>query len=336
MSQRFSFLSICTALVATAALSVSSPAAADHQCSGAVKYRLWQENNVGWYEFGETVEILEGEEGHLYLHVRSGGPTPYSTSAEIGYPAAIGLGGDSHKVRRHVKMQAQDHRDRRAGRVIFTAQEPGTVYLGYELVGVKTPGRLHDVPRDCLRGRVAIRVLPRRGGHGGTVHGPREAQSSALQVVESLYRGMLRRERHGEDPWEFVDQVDREGRRGVEEVARQLLVSSEFRYQALRRTEQQRAERSRSLEQLREWLLFDIYRDLYGLLEPSRQEVDEDLRDLDNCLSSDRYAEQACTQLSRNLVTHRLFFENHRALLDDLGGRDVRRRDRPRDRYRRP
>ena len=335
MSQRFSLSGTWTAFAAAAVLCLSSSAAADQRCSGEVKYRLWQEDNVGWYEFGETVEILEGEEGHLYLHVRSGGPTPYSTSADIGYPAALGMGGDSHKVRRHVKMQAQDNRDRRAGRVIFTAQEPGTVYLGYELVGVKTPGKLHNVPGNCRRGRVAIRVLPRRGGHG-PVHDPHEAQASALQVVESLYRGILRRERHGEDPWEFVDQVDREGRRGVEEVARQLLVSSEFRYQALRRTEQQRAERSRNLEQLREWLLFDIYRDLYGLLEPNRQDVDEDLRDLDTCLSSDRYAEEACTQLSRNLVTHRLFYENHRDLLEDLGGRGIRDRNRPRDRYRRP
>ncbi len=339
MSQQFSFFGKCAALAAAAALCASSAAVAEHRCSGAVKYRLWQEDNVEWYEFGETVEILEGEEGHLYLHARSGGPTPYSTSADIGYPSAMGMGGDSHQVRRHVKMQAQDKRDRRAGRVIFTAEQPGTVYLGYDLVGVKAPGKIQDVPAECRVGKVAIRVLPRRGaggghGHGGPV-GP-GTQASAQRVVETLYRGLLRRERHGDDPRDFVDQVDRQGRRGVEEVARQMLVSSEFRYQALRRTEEQRSERSRDLEQLREWLLFDIYRDLYGLLEPTRREIDEDLKDLDTCLSSDRYAKDSCAQLSRNLVSHRLFYERHQQALDNLQGQGRRDRGRDRDRYRRP
>lgn len=304
----------------------SSASAAD--CP-AVKYRLWQKDGFSWYDHGETVEIEQGTEGHLYLHVRGKGPTPYSTSAEIGYPSAFKLGGDSYRVREHLRMNQQNAEDLRAGRIRFTAEKPGTVHLGYELKSAKPPGDLGVLRRGCRVDRVAIRVLG-----DGPVAGDRDddrddreaaPQAAAREIVEVLYRGLLRRERHGEDSRSFVDQVERNGRRGIEAVAESIMTSSEFRYKALERTEDQRAERSRDLAELRQWLLQDMYRDLYGHLEPSSREVEDDLEDLDACLSSERYSEEACSRLASNLVTHRLFEERYRDELRYMGRYDGRR-----------
>ena len=330
--QRLSLGTSSAALALVAAFFAAPAAWADRSCSD-IKYRLWQEHQVTWYDYGETVEIRTGEEGHLYLHVEGKGPTPYSAGADMGYPSGFGLGGDSHQVRRHVKMRAQDDRDRRAGRLQFTAEEPGTAYVGYNLVSVKVPGDIKSVAPRCRLDKVAIRVLPRDAGR--QPQPPQDSRAAALEVTEMLYRSLLRRERHGGDPRSFVDQIDEQGKHGIEAVAEAMLVSQEFRHQALLRTQQQRTDRSRDLAELREWMLRDMYRDLYGLLEPSPREIDEDLADLDTCLSSDRRSEAACARLSHHLVSHRLFFERNQELLDEL--RPRRHRDRrPRDRYRRP
>ena len=318
-----------TALGLTAAAMLASlgaaPAAAQ-ECP-AVKYRLWQQHQEVWYEHGETVEIVEGEEAHLYFHVRSRSKNPYGTHAEIGYPADYGFNIKSKDVRRHVRMKPQNDKDRTSGRLRFTAEEAGSTHLGYRLIDIKEPGKLDDVRKRCHVGSVPVRVIssaPER-----PVDRPQTTRSASRELVEVLYRSFLRRERHGEDPKSFVDLVRRQGRRGLEDVAETMTTSEEFRYEALDRIERDRRTRGREdLADLREDLLYDMYRDLYGNLDPSEREVDEDLEDLDLCLSSERDARDACARLGRNLVSHRLFQERHRDLLDDLEARDFNRRDR--------
>ena len=116
LNSTFSRFSAASALLMAA---LSSPAAVAAGPCSEIQYRLWQEDEVSWFEHGETVEVLEGEEAHLYLHVRGKGSTPYSASADMGYPSAFQLGGDAYQVRRHLKMEAQDSSDRRAGRIRF-------------------------------------------------------------------------------------------------------------------------------------------------------------------------------------------------------------------------
>ena len=138
-------------------------------------------------------------------------------------------------------------------------------------------------------------------------------------------RWLLRRDRVASDPDAFVRDVMRDGRRGLERIAETMTVSEEFRYQALRRIEQERGG-SRSLDRLREALLDSIYRDLYGYLTPQRADRDADLEDLDVCLSSDRDSERACSTLGRNLVASSLFYEQHGGLIDRASGRRGGRR----------
>lgn len=318
--------------VLAAVATMPAPAQAEH-CD-TMKLRLWQKSGETWYEHGETVEIRAGQEGHLYLHVKGRGPTPYTARAEIGYPGSFGFGGDPHQIKRHVRMERQNDDDRRLGRVRFRAQEPGTVHLGYRVDGVKDPGDLRDLPRRCRTDRVAIRVIGDRHDDDRPT-----TRSAPREVVELLYRSLLRRERHGEDARSFVDTVRRQGSRGIAEVAESLLTSSEFRREALDRVQRDRPTRGRGLGELREKLLYEIYRDLYGSLEPSSREMDEDLEDLDICLSTDRDSRESCARLGRNLVNHDLFYERHDDLLRDLderrGDRQDRRRARGRDRGRR-
>lgn len=311
-------------------LLASTATSAEAQDCSALKYRLWQKSGVTWYDYGDTVEISAGTEGHLYLHVKGNGPTPYTARAEIGYPSAFGLGGDPHRVKRHVRMRAQDGDDRQVARIRFNADEPGTVRLGYRVDGVKAPGDLRDLGRRCRVGQVAIRVLG-RGGNDDRPDRP-TTRSASREVVELLYTSLLRRERHGEDSRSFVDQVARQGERAIEDVASSIMTSREFRYEVLDRLQRDRPNRGRELAELREDLLYEIYRDLYGNLEPTRREMDEDLEDLDICLSTDRDSERACERLARNLVTHELFYDRHEPLLDELEDRRGDRRDRRRAR----
>lgn len=318
-------LSVLAALGVGAAL-LPAEARADH-CD-TMRLRLWTKTSEVWYDYGETVEILAGQEGHLYLHVKGRGPTPYTARAEIGYPSAFGLGGNPHDIKRHVRMEQQNSDDRRVGRVRFRAAEPGTTHLGYRITGVKDPGDLRDLARGCRVDRVAIRVV-------GDSHDEPErptTRSASREVVELLYRSLLRRERHDGDARSFVEVVARQGSRGVEEVAESMLTSSEFRHQVLDRVQRDRPSRDRSLADLREKLLYEMYRDLYGNLEPSSREMDEDAEDLDVCLSTERDSRESCTRLARNLVTHDLFYERHGDLLDELDERREDRRDRRRGR----
>jgi hypothetical protein len=112
-----------------------------------------------------------------------------------------------------------------------------------------------------------------------------------------------------------------------------MVASTEFRNEALRRTEQKHGRRG--TDDLYRTLLDDIYRDLYGRSTPTRDEYESDLRDLENCLDSRRNQQPTCERLGRNLVGHRLFYDQNADLIDrveDGGGRRDRGRDRDRGR----
>lgn len=301
------------------------------QNCGNVSYRLWtKDGDTTWYRLGDTVEIESGREGHIYVHVDSRSKSPYSTRAEIGYPEKFGLSGRSTDVVRHVRMQAQNGEDRSSGRIRFDAAQPGTTQLGFRIEGVKSPGDLGLVAQRCRTGAIPIHVVARGGQGGGPGGGQgggqgQPATGPAEELVSRLYRGLLRRRDAGRLDQGFVQQVRRDARNGVLEVADTMVRSEEFRRDALRRTEE--AHGRNSLDELRRLLLGDVYRDLYGYAEPDRQGRDDDMRDLEDCLSG-RPGNEACSRLGRELVNRRLFYENNQNLIDALSspGRPGRRR----------
>ncbi|MEM8960776.1 MAG: hypothetical protein AAGD38_04795 [Acidobacteriota bacterium] len=311
----------CACLIALLGFVAVAPA--HSQCS-QVEVRLWQPNNEQvWLESDEVVEIGAGEEGHLYLHVE-GRSTPYRTNAVIGYAPGTRAGS----VARHASLTAQNDEDRRAGRLRFRATAPGTFRLGYQLTGVWSPGRLDAVPVGCRKGVLTVRVVG-KGAEGGQVdddddHYEEEIEPAA-ELVALLYEALLRREEAGRIDEGFVRTVRQRRYDGIADVARQITASDEFRRDALRRTEDAHG-RARDLADLRELLLEDIYKDLYGYIEPSADEAADDLAALDECLSASRSAQRACEELGANLVRSRLYYDEHFDLIEELGGNSRRRR----------
>ncbi|MEM6794541.1 MAG: hypothetical protein AAF725_11210 [Acidobacteriota bacterium] len=326
--------SIARFLVLALSLSGLSAGAALAQDCSEVQYRLWRKGaEASWYTPGETLQVTSGEEVHLYIHTLARGSNRYSTSAEIGYPGAFGFGGKARDVLRHLRMKAQNADDRRSGRVVITAQEPGTARLGYRIEAVKPPGNLSRVPAGCRQGVVtfAVSSVDRPAPAPAPAPAPTPAPSrgtsrdAAAELVGLLFEGILRRPLGAGTAEGYVDSVLRDGLRGVEDVATRLTTSDEFRYEVLRRVEEERG-RSRDLDRLRETLLDSMYRDLYGYVTPSRADRDDDLEDLDICLSNERDSERACASLGRNLVASDLFVERHEDLLDRVERRTRRRR----------
>lgn len=345
-THRFAVLLI--AVFALATVFVALPAAAQ-DCSN-VSYRLWTQGGETWYRLGDTVEIESGTEGHIYMHVDSKSESPYSTNAEIGYPENFGYRGiRSTDVARHLFMKAPTADDRKNGRIRFDAKEPGTTQLGFRLVGVKDPGSLDLVSGRCRTGAIPIRVLARGGGgqnqgggghghgggnqgdgnQGGHDHGSDDsnlqADRAAEELVSRLYRGLLRRPEAGDISESFVNLMRRGAINGAQQVAESMLTSSEFRRDALRRTEE--AHGRREISELRYQLLNDIYRDLYGYSEPDQRGRQDDLRDLEDCLTTSRGNSVACSRLGRELVSRAPYYEYNRDLIDALAawGRPGRR-----------
>ncbi|MEM8995775.1 MAG: hypothetical protein AAGF23_13395 [Acidobacteriota bacterium] len=314
-------LSMMGALV-LGSLFAALPAAAQ-QCS-ALEYRIWRPNaSPEWYGHGETLEIRSGEDVHIYIHQRGRTATSrYSASAEIGYPANFGGREDSRRVREHVRMSAQNGDDKRSGRIRLVAEAPGSTRLGYRITGFKPPGDMSRIGRGCQTGFLDIAVLGRGGNRPTPGPGPKPGGAvtpgdAANELVDLLYRGLLRRERQASDPNDFVRQALQFGKSGLERIAETMTVSDEFRYQALRRVEDRRGAGG-DLADLRSALLDEIYRDLYGYLTPSRDDRRADLEDLDRCLSNDRDSTEACGRLGRNLIDSSLFYEQNRRLIDGL------------------
>lgn len=287
-----------------------------------LSYRLWMKDAESWHRMGETVEIVTGEEGHIYLHVDSPSRNPYGTSAKYGAPREMGLGGPRvAEVRAHVQMRQIDD-DRAAGRLRIEAAQPGETSIAFRIQSVHSPGNLDLVRKACRVGTIPIRVLP-RGGAGVPGAQGSESERAARELASRLYTALLRRSEPNPDP-SFVRDIARSGREGVLQVADVMVSSPEFRRDALRRTEEKHGRNS--LDTLRRQLLADVYRDLYGYSDPDRDTQRDDLRDLEHCLGRDYSGDQACSRLGRELVGRSQFYDQHKALIDALGsGRPGRR-----------
>lgn len=302
-------------------LSIFGAAPAAYACQGEVFFRLWQPDGETWYDVGEVIQIAPGEEGHIYIHVKSRGDNPYSTAATIGYPREFGYQGDPFEVEKRVRMQAQNNDDRGQGRIRFRTNQQGQVQLGYRLNGVASPGSLQNVPRQCQTGVIPILVAPwedeeeeeespppRRPGRGNA---RREAAESLVTI---LYEGILRREDAGRIDEGFVRLVEREGLDGLEQVAITMTRSPEFRSEALRRTEAAHG-RIRDADELYNTLLWDIYGYLYGDNEPSDEQAEADFDDLSNCLDG---RTRACDSLGSSLIQNELFEYDNSEYLEEL------------------
>lgn len=331
------------------------PAVLPAQSCDEVRFRLWQKDaETAWFAHGEPVEIGAGESGHVYVHVSGaaeGRSSHYATRATIGYPqdlhqeqAAVQKHGERERTPRHragqiaqhLKVDSQDASDRAAGRIQLEAKAPGDTALSYRIEGVKSPGRLEMVPPPCRKGLILVRVTgttappadkpaDEPGEKPESIQADRHA--AAEELTEELMSAFLRREVTDAEG-SFVDQILRYGRDGILYVAGQVASSREFRTATLERTDEahdeDRREKSHEvgLDELRAHLLEDVYRDLYGYVEPSDDEHEADLRDLEICLEGQ---EDACERLGREIVSRRAFYEHHRELLEQLAKGVVRR-----------
>lgn len=337
MSFRSTFIRLLA--VASFVSIVSSSAA--RACDGEVFIRLWQPGGEEtWYDSGEEVEIQSGEEGHIYVHVKGRGDNTYTTSARIGYPGEFGYEGDARVVERSVKMQAQNNEDRGNGRIRFRADQPGLVYIGFQINGVTPPGSLNNVPRDCRVGYVPIRVQGGqnqgggrgdgggrggrgdgggwddggrggRGDGGGRGGGRNASRAAAESLVTLLYEGILRREDAGQLDSGFLRLAENEGLEGLQKVAISMLRSQEFQGQALRRIQNEQGRMNDADERISA-LLWAMYASLYGDAEPPERRSDQDFDLLSDCLDANN---RACENLARSLISNPLF-EN--ANSDDL------------------
>lgn len=299
-------------VAAVLAVFMLAPAALWAAPCDDVIVRLWQRDNEFWYDYGEAVEIESGEEGHIYLHVRSRSPNPYGTSAEIGYPREVGGGRrigprsdeSAREVARHLDLKPQSADDRRDGRLRLQAKAPGRTSLGYRIEAVAGRGDLGDLPPPCRSGEVTIHVKGDGRGSGGPRPGPVDLstpQGAAHGVVRILFRGLLQRDHLEPYPDSYVSWVYEGDRDGAMRLGGEMVASREFREKGARSN--------------REQLLHDIYHDLYGQQKPSPSAYEEDRQDLDACLAG---GESACRRLGANLVGSPLFYEQHRGLIDTL------------------
>ncbi len=315
------------AILALALLVVAgAPALEAQRCD--TRYRLWQDGNNTYYNYGQVITLAVGEKADLYIHShRSRSADPYSAAADIGAPTAFGVGGQRPQDVSRV-LRLENH-DPRKGKISFTAIAAGETALGYQIVDVVDPGRLEDVPRNCRIGQVRItvtgrsnRVLadPRGGGHAPPPPAVGSPNDAAHQLISGLYVGILRRgQAEARDyPDSFFDQVQRGGLSGLISIAQDMTASPEFRNGALSRTRaalQRSGVAAGSLSQgaLESQLLADISQSLYG------GELHGDMRQLltsklSSCLAG-RGGDAICRQLGRDLLSQRQYYDRHRDLL---------------------
>ncbi|MEL7059017.1 MAG: hypothetical protein AAGN46_03210 [Acidobacteriota bacterium] len=336
-------------------LAALAPATATAQSCDRVHYRLWKDGNERWFEHGETVEIVSGTSADLYIHVDRGSRVPASTGALVAYPKALGFSGTrSLDVVKHVRMREQTAQDRSQGKISFRADQVGSTRIAYRIERING-GQVTELPGACRTDQIEMRVVssaaalsgrrgsgvtqrrpgasldddivgrqrPDRSRRGGRYDDDDRSRYSrgdrvAFVLVEDLYVGLLRRDEPGTVHLPYVDHVLEVGRSGLEDVAGELLKSTEFHREAIPRTPW--AARSSGAEADR--LLEAIYSDLYGPDRPSGKDWRADLRDLEACLDG---RDRACEVLGRNLVDTRLYEERNERELDLLDRVDRRR-----------
>lgn len=309
------------ALAIVAALFVG-PGQLEAQACDDIGFRIWQPGGAETrYAFGDTIRLENGVEAHLYIHHRSQSRNPYSTSAEIGRPSQVGLRAPYNQG--VVALRAQKDGDRRAGRLIMTAQGRGRTALGYRVFAVSAAGLFERLARGCRRGVVMVEVI------GGPSEGDAsvEAQRAARKLAHTVEKSLMpwRRAAVEDDELERVLQT---GRAGLIEHAGQILRSEPFReesyFETLEGDDRLRAEADRigdvEPRQVAEVLLAGVYRLLYGGNRPFDRLHRANLEDLLDCVSaSPRDRGRSCDQLAERLIASPAFQQAFRGELNALG-----------------
>ncbi len=309
-------------LIALAILVTAAPALEAANCR--TMYRLWQNGQNTYYQYGETIVLAVGESGDLYVHAYpSGGEHPYSASADIGASSAFKVGGhDIRDVRRY--LQLGDH-DPQKGKISLTGKAAGNTALGYEIRGVAAPGQLQKVPRECRVGRIRISVRQAARQAPPPPAAVGSANDAAHQLITQLYTGILRRSpaEARDYPDGFFDQVQRDGFSGLYSIAQTMTSSSEFRSQALQRTSQAMersgvSTRGLSRQVMESQLLTDMWGSLYGRGSlPSGDAQRRMAGYLSDCISG-RAGNEACRRLGQDLVSQTQYQRHNRDLLQYL------------------
>ena len=135
-------------LVVAVSLTVSVEPASARNCR-EIQFRLWQDGENRFFDHGETATLDLGTDADIYLHVTSRTKGhPYSTASEFSAPTGRSLG-----------YRRQNSDDLARGRLKVSGRSEGTAQVGFKLTGVKSPGRLENVPSDCRSGHVTVRVV---------------------------------------------------------------------------------------------------------------------------------------------------------------------------------
>ncbi len=283
-----------------------------------VVYRLWQNGQNQFFQYGEDVVLGVGEEGHLYIHYKSRSENPYSTSADIGAPRDFGVGG--HQAKDIARVLKVGHHDARRGKIELKAVAAGRTGFGYRITKLADPGQLADVPANCRTGQVKITVEERTSR---SVAPPPPSASSqgeaAHELITGLFTGILRRSpaQAKDYPNNFYDRVESGGLTGLIFVAETMTTSTEFRSAALDRTRNALKRSGVATDRLspgvlQDQLLTDMCQSLYGG-EPDSVIRRQMSGNLASCL--DRRDTTACKRLGRDLVSQRHYYENNRDLL---------------------
>ncbi len=280
-------------------------------------YRIWQDGQNSYFEYGETIVLPKGQKADLYIHLENKGKDPYSTLAAIGAPSDFIR--STHQAKDVARVLRLGDHDPRKGKMSFETHAVGKTGLGYRITEVVRPGRLDDIPANCRSGQVHITVAEQTP----LVAPPPAAGSmneAAQQLIVDLFKGILRRSAAevGDYPNDWFDRVEREGLRGLIFVAETMASSTEFRDAALARTRKTLPNSSGTLpgtvQVLEDHLLTSIMEDLYGgarLDAPNHRLL---ANNLSNCLAG-RGGADACRRFGRDLLSQRQYFENNRELL---------------------
>jgi hypothetical protein len=161
MKSRFLLPLLCLALVFTAL-----PAGA--QC-GDLIFRVDQGNYQQTFFGGQAIVLQPNTKGNMRVYLRSNGANPDTLAAEYGHPSQFGYRGmDPVQVRQVIRLDAQGPNRISRGNVFFTSGRPGTVTIGYRIVGSNHPQVFRDIPQACRAGVLTIQV---QGGGGASAPG---------------------------------------------------------------------------------------------------------------------------------------------------------------------
>lgn len=303
---------------------VAAPAHAD--CDELI-VRTWQSGKNHFQPLDEELVLEPGDSGSIYVTVESQSRSPYGTTAEIAAPMVLGLPGPrSQQVQEVIALTKQDAEDVREGKIDFEAKRPGTTKLAYRIKSVSNPGDIDDVSKACRSGHITIRVagdVPPPAAAPQPDPAPPAAglspNEAAHRLISDLYTAILRRDAAGEYPDSFFDMVVEQGHRGLVTIAGEMLISDEFRTQALARTRDRLAAAGVDASGLSQTvvvdqLLKDLYADLYGGADVAATTRESHMQTLSGCLDGSA-REVVCRSLGADLVRDRRYVDANRQLL---------------------